>query len=109
VLHIGPSMETIDSTKQTLSNLGAAAIHLRRVIPRELVVMTFGVFGAGLAFGMFIGALSYRALRRSSDTSEANYEAWSKTRLYDLASQQDIPGRESMSKDELIEAIRSAA
>lgn len=37
----------------------------------------------------------------------ASYEEWTKDELYDRARELDVEGRSSMSKDELIEALRN--
>lgn len=52
------------------------------------------------------------AIANTEDASEKggkqpSYEEWTKDELYDRAQELDVDGRSEMSKDELIEALRS--
>ncbi|NVB43341.1 hypothetical protein G6O69_36285 [Pseudenhygromyxa sp. WMMC2535] len=104
-------MDLIDNTQESLSNFTKAASVLREVIPQRLAYVGVGVFGLGLGLGALVGVLGHRALvrRNGGSVSSANYEAWTKSKLYDLATERDIVGRGDMTKDELIVALREAA
>ena len=86
---------------------------LLTAIPRRLFTITAGVSGVSFAFGVLAGVLGYRVISRRTQAKqapfEANYEAWTKAKLYEVATDLDLTGRGEMSKDELIEAVRSAA
>jgi len=103
-------MDIIDNTQASLSALGDTAAQLRGLVPRELVYFSLGVFGVGIGVGALIGVLSHRALTQTDggESNGANYQAWTKAKLYDLASERDIAGRGDMTKDELIEALAAA-
>lgn len=54
------------------------------------------------------------AIANADDASEKGgqqpaYEEWTKDELYDRAQELDVEGRSEMSKDELIEALRSGS
>ena len=100
-------MTPLDNTKETLSAMAGAAGHLRQAIPPRLITITLGVFGTGLALGTLIGALGYRAL--APNRGRPRYESWTRAKLHDLAADKNIEGRSTMSKDELVDAIRAAS
>ncbi|MFP5347659.1 MAG: hemerythrin domain-containing protein [Actinomycetes bacterium] len=50
-----------------------------------------------------------RSSRSSSDTESTTTESMTKEELYEMAKQQDVPGRSSMSKDELRDAVEGSA
>src|SRR5690606_29072574 len=97
------------------SSFGVAS-QLLTAIPRRLITITAGVSGVGFAFGVLVGALGYRAIRSRKTQREtietnhqAQYEAWTKAKLHAPATELELPGRGEMNKDELIDAVRSAA
>ena len=57
------------------------------------------------------GAVPTQSLQRAESGSQGDrpstdYESMTKPELYDLAKERDVPGRASLSKAELIEALR---
>jgi hypothetical protein len=91
----------------------AVVTQVLTAIPRRLITITAGVSGVSFAFGVFAGALGYRLISRRIQADQAdqsaNYSAWTKAKLYERAAEYEIPGRSEMSKDELLDAVLSAA
>lgn len=72
--------------------------------PSWAVMATGATALLGVALGSYI---VYKTLSNGKRSNQP-YEEWTKDELYERAQEEDIPGRSTMNKDELIEALREA-
>jgi len=101
--------DNIPHNIQDLRKLALTSTHalakLRREVSAQQALVGLGILG----FGAVLGAVGHHLFTRRWRRVEPNYQAWTKSKLYELAVDLDVPGRGEMSKDELIEAVSRAA
>ena len=68
-------------------------------------VATGAALVAGLAIGGFY--VFWRKTRDAEALAHTSYENWTREQLYERAREEEIDGRSTMNKSELIEALRS--
>ncbi len=92
----------------------AGLLALIRVFPGRLLGVTLGVFGAGVALGVMFGSMGSRRTtgghrQPEAANDRADFRTWSIGQLRNLAEQRNIQGYDSMSRSELVAALRVAA
>ncbi|MEM6646052.1 MAG: Rho termination factor N-terminal domain-containing protein [Bacteroidota bacterium] len=60
---------------------------------------------AGLAIGGFY--VFWRKTQEANALAQTNYEDWTREQLYNRARQEEVEGRSTMNKSELIDALRT--